>query len=587
MFTADTSLLIAIITATLAIYFILRRSEKLNRWMKKTFGRGKQLSAMTLSQEQAEKLIDEALHQLNCQPEWRTDRDSRVVRYTYQSGHFSLRIDQQPSTLRLLFFYCFNTPFDNLALVRTLCNQSNINSENERLVYTMNEEKHEIDVHILSQMSISEPHPAEKLRLLMGEVFSWQNAFIRRFNELQSEEQANPTGDQEESTAEWKRELFLLRQQELTHQSVGEVRESPAKSLTIERYADLAFDIPGFLPTELTVMTGQIETITDKSAISSYVISSPLIADNRFARQNATLHLSYFDPKKPEEKRQMVISLNAEKEDGQSLYYRITAVIVPLSFDKEVSVWSMRNSTDSQSILAAYDRTTEKQRLDEFQYMWKEALEKQKNGEEGTLTPEQQLISNCLDSHLAQNLYRGKRLFLNKRYCEALLYLEDAFQEMQPHYNDMKQAMKDRFLDVCYYIGFCYLEMEQYSRAYYYLDILSGTNRVTFTQELVNCLTNAGDVRALSYINGLLDQLRESHEEDDEEEEIPDHIVGFSNFLKRRKAYVLIDMGKLDEAKQMLNQMLHEPDNSDFAISELAYIRKLEIKDTSQTDEKT
>jgi Tfp pilus assembly protein FimV len=49
----------------------------------------------------------------------------------------------------------------------------------------------------------------------------------------------------------------------------------------------------------------------------------------------------------------------------------------------------------------------------------------------------------------------------------------------------------------------------------------------------------------------------------------------FINFLKRRKAYVYIDLQHYDEAESLLKKMLDDPDNTDFAIGELAYLQKL------------
>ena len=48
----------------------------------------------------------------------------------------------------------------------------------------------------------------------------------------------------------------------------------------------------------------------------------------------------------------------------------------------------------------------------------------------------------------------------------------------------------------------------------------------------------------------------------------------FINFLRRRKAYILVEQKDYDNAEKLLKQMLDEPDSSDFALQELAYIQK-------------
>ena len=49
----------------------------------------------------------------------------------------------------------------------------------------------------------------------------------------------------------------------------------------------------------------------------------------------------------------------------------------------------------------------------------------------------------------------------------------------------------------------------------------------------------------------------------------------FMNFLRRRWAYVHVELGDLTSAENVYKKMLNEPLNADFALNELAYIQKL------------
>ena len=67
------------------------------------------------------------------------------------------------------------------------------------------------------------------------------------------------------------------------------------------------------------------------------------------------------------------------------------------------------------------------------------------------------------------------------------------------------------------------------------------------------------------------------NEDTDDEEDYPDEQQSeksFINFLKRRKAYLLVEMKEYDDAEKLLKKMLDEPDSSDFALQELAFIQK-------------
>ena len=97
----------------------------------------------------------------------------------------------------------------------------------------------------------------------------------------------------------------------------------------------------------------------------------------------------------------------------------------------------------------------------------------------------------------------------------------------------------------------------------------------------MNCLVNSKDFRAIYVINGILDALPKPEDSSDEDEENSEstpkedpNLVVFKNFLRRRKAYVLVDLKMWDEAEKLLQELLQEPANADFALSELAYLQK-------------
>ena len=99
-------------------------------------------------------------------------------------------------------------------------------------------------------------------------------------------------------------------------------------------------------------------------------------------------------------------------------------------------------------------------------------------------------------------------------------------------------------------------------------------NRITFTEEFINCLVNSGDHRAIKTIDNYFNEVELSLDLE-EKSEPGEHIVHFLDFLKRRKAYALVSRHRFDEAEELLKAMLDDPGNSDFAINELAYIQKI------------
>lgn len=130
--------------------------------------------------------------------------------------------------------------------------------------------------------------------------------------------------------------------------------------------------------------------------------------------------------------------------------------------------------------------------------------------------------------------------------------------------------------EVCYCIGFAYCQLEQYDKAYFYLNLVFGLNRVTYTEAFVNCLVNSNDFRAVTVIDTLLAEVTRGMEEGVEKAV---YAVGFRNFLLRRKATLLIRRHLYTAAEVLLKALLNEPDSSDYALNELALLQKIRAVD--------
>ena len=87
--------------------------------------------------------------------------------------------------------------------------------------------------------------------------------------------------------------------------------------------------------------------------------------------------------------------------------------------------------------------------------------------------------------------------------------------------------------------------------------------------EYINSLVNSGDMRALSYVDSEIDEIRAKNEKLDEED------VFYYRFLYRRLAYLYIEYKMFDEAKNLLEQMKENELDRDFAIGELEYLEEV------------
>ena len=535
------------------------------------------LSDLDLSENR--RIVSKALKALNCTGEWRKEGDAALVRYTFQSGHFGIRIIGNCPQVELSYLFFAEAEMKDINIVRHVCNHFNLNSTGPRFSYSINEETNIIDMHILTPLLLDDDRAKDILSSAMVDMFLWQNSFIRSLTDVKKEAKSSATSDLEWSEKEVARDFFLLREQELRHQKKGaEWRQNDKEAATLKQWMDKVFGLVDVVFSELTVVTDTITVINDRESIASYNLSDTLIVDGAFVRQKAMLDLVFFLPAHPTTRRRMTFSIQQADGCEDVLYYQVVATLLPLPSGTGRPLHSKEVQVQSHSVLLAYDLRSTKQLQDEFVYMWKEAKSKVANGEENQLTEEQRLIANVESVDAARFVYRSRTLYRQKRYYEAISCLENAYRLLNSNIDKKSLEERNLFLEVCYMLGFCYNELQQYDRAYYYLTFVTGINRILYAEEYVNCMIYLGDYRSLMTIDGILEDLHNSIVED-EEGEVEQSVHPFLQFLYRRKAYVLVELHRLDEAEEMLRQMIDDPESGDFALDELAYIQQLREKD--------
>lgn len=542
------------------------------------------LSDLDLSENR--RIVSKALKALNCTGEWRKEGDAALVRYTFQSGHFGIRIIGNCPQVELSYLFFAEAEMKDINIVRHVCNHFNLNSTGPRFSYSINEETNIIDMHILTPLLLDDDRAKDILSSAMVDMFLWQNSFIRSLTDVKKEAKSSATSDLEWSEKEVARDFFLLREQELRHQKKGaEWRQNDKEAATLKQWMDKVFGLVDVVFSELTVVTDAVTVINDRESIASYNLSDTLIANGAFVRQKAMLDLVFFLPAHPTTRRRMTFSIQQADGCEDVLYYQVVATLLPLPSGIGRPLHSKEVQVQSHSVLLAYDLRSTKQLQDEFVYMWKEAKSKVANGEENQLTEEQRLIANVESVDAARFVYRSRTLYRQKRYYEAISCLENAYRLLNSNIDKESLEERNLFLEVCYMLGFCYNELQQYDRAYYYLTFVTGVNRTLYAEEYVNCMIYLGDYRSLMTIDGILEDLHNSIVED-EEGEVEQSVHPFLQFLYRRKAYVLVELHRFDEAEEMLRQMIDDPESGDFALDELAYIQQLREKDkTGGTDE--
>lgn len=520
------------------------------------------------------------LNSHNCKFNIEDDREEKLARifFDYQGGHFVAIVKDSNIGVDINYPSFTDAPIDQLQLVRAMCNRSNNNSSALKYTYTFDEKKNLLHVHISFFCTAVYDND---ITTLLDACFYFHRTFCDDYTQSLNNQESAETADIERTFYRNERERFIIAQQEMRHQAPNNksyAHTSTQAQLTLGTFINTTLGIDSHRSHEMTIThaDGTIATAHD-DAIDITPLAQLLIAgegaDAHFCHEHAVavIKLTTIDHTDTADITQRLLTITAmpDGNDDTSLYYRLTASLTAMPTARNMALNS-RSETATQSMLLAYDKTSPRQKQQEFDYMWQDAHIKMRDGEE--LSEEQQLIVDITDANVAYCLYWGKRHMLNERFVEAILLFENAYKAITPHYFNLCDEHKSIFAEVCYNLGFCYTEIRQYEKAFYYLDVLQFDGNVKHSTELINCLANNKDIRVFKIINEIMEAINQNTDKDGE---VPQELQSFVNFLRRRRAYSLIDFNKLDEAEKAFTEMLDEPENSDYALGELAYIKEL------------
>lgn len=503
------------------------------------------------------------------------DNDTTFINFEFQAGQFVASIRKQDDCIEVTYPCMATVPMIQLPLVRSKCNDRNNSNILFKFSYSIDNEEGEVNVHM--SFFNNQVIPENMLHQLKA-VFHFQREWQRDFDEALSISKDYESSDLESELYKHQREMFMLRRLELRHQLDSSAANVAAgmNKLPLWQMLDTIAPLSTARLMFMTVNTvSSQQRIEDEKEIRDYDLRRALTEGEgkqaRLTRDYAVLDLHY--KLGLDEKPMMsTIAITAEGEDDHSIYSRVTVTHVPRNASRLNSLSNEGRQAHSISMLIALDRSDDKQRQQEFDYMWTDAQLKVKNEEEDSLTEDQEMLSQVKTADVAYNLYWGQQFFQAGRFYEAILHLENVYNSFRADFFEMKSEQKRVFMEAAYKLGFCYNELGLPKQAFYYLDLMASDGNIRHTMELVNSMANSKDLRLFSYTEGIMNEVKRNFDENDE---LPENIRSFMNFIRRRRGYAYIDFNQLDKAEKIFTQMLDEEENADYAINELAYIKKL------------
>ncbi|MBR3728606.1 MAG: hypothetical protein IKN10_06475 [Muribaculaceae bacterium] len=519
--------------------------------------------------------FEQFLKNNNCQYDIEREDNATIYNFEFQAARFVAAIRKQDDCVEVTYPNMSSFPVSQLDLVRAKCNERNNSNILFKYSYSIDHESNKVDVHM---SFFNNKVDSDNLVHELKAAFHFQREWNRDFDEAVSIAKDNDTLDLESELYKHQREMFLLRRLEMKHQldSSAASIATGTGTLPLWQLLETVAPLPQAQLLFMTVNTVDAQQrLEDEQAIRAYDLRCALVeGDGKQAilkRDYAVLDLHYKQGR-DEQPRLLTIALTAEGQDDHSLYTRVTVTQVPRNASRMNSLSNENRQPRSVSMLIALDRSDDKQRQQEFDYMWSDAQLKAHNGEKDSLTEDQLLLGQVRVADVAYNLYWGQRMFDAERFYEAILYLENVYNSYREDFFEMKNEPRRVFMEAVYKLGFCYNELGLYKQAFYYLDLIASDGNIRHTMELINTMANSKDLRLFNYTEGVMEEVKRNFREDDE---LPENIKDLINFLRRRRGYAYIDFNQLDQAEKIFTQMLDEEDNADYAINELAYIKKL------------
>ena len=537
--------------------------------------------------ESATRDFEQFLKANNCTYNISKDESVTTITFDFQAGHFVASFRKQDDSVEITFPCIASAPMSQLDIVRSRCNDRNYANMLFKFTYTIDNDANEVNVHM---SFFNNAIDDDTLKNELSAAFHFQREWIKAFDDDVAASKDNNTSDLESELYKHQREMFLLRHMEMRHQldSSAEAIANGTNALPLWQMLDTVSPLPDAHLLFLTVNTVcHQERIEDEEKIRNLDLRRVLTEgegkEARFMRDYAVIDLHYTQGR-DQVPRMATIAITAEGQDEHCLYSRVTVTVPPRNASRMNSLSNELRQPHSVSMLIALDRSNDKQRQQEFDYMWSDAQLKVKNNEQDSMTEEQIMLSHAQHANVAYNLYWGQQMFLDKRYYEAMLYMENVVNSLRAHFFDMNDEQRRLFMEAAYKLGFCYNELGLNKQAFYYLDLMATDGNIRHTMELVNAMANGKDIRLFHYTENVLNEVKRNFSED---EDLPDNIRDLINFLRRRRGYAFIDFNQLDQAEKIFTQMLDEEENADYAINELAYIKKLREQRGEDNEEST
>ncbi|MDO4511255.1 MAG: hypothetical protein Q4B68_05490 [Bacteroidales bacterium] len=540
----------------------------------------------------AEDTLRQFLNDYNCKysvdkVDEENPRSAHRYYFDFQGGHFVV-FAYHGAGIEVMYPRIVDVPERYLHIVRATCNQRNMQDSRFKYSYEHLSQDAEVGVHI---SYFAEVTTVEALHEALEACFGAQRVFNERLKNAIENARDEGTLDVERHFNDHKRERFLISNQEISHsQEPDKSYIMPEGKFALHHALREVMQRPDITLTRMQVIEGEkVSEVTAEDAdltaidLGAKIFDTPAGGEPGFLCPTLVAVAHYKTPlsPNPDEEYALIVTMRAAGTSEHTAFCRVTMVFDQADVSLRNSILSKADNKmpTSYSFLIGSDTTSTQQMRAEAEYMWKDALIKLEEGNANDLTEEQQLLLDVTNGDTAYNMYWGRRYMLANRYYDAIAHFENAYRCMRRGFFSSNKEESKQFLQMMFFLGFCYCELRLWEKAFFYLNIVRTTGNIHHVMEYVNVLANSGDIRVFREIENIVDDIRQQYNDDDD---IPEHVQSLLSFLRRRRAYSLIEFGEIEEAEKAFKALLDDPESHDYALSELAYIQKLKAQNEEE-----
>lgn len=514
----------------------------------------------------------------NLQTKWTSrpldDGSGTDYNFVFQRGDFHVltRADRHVVNVHYLFFQ--EVSLGQLDNVRHACNLFNQHYTDLKAVYSVHAEHNKVHIHITAPIRLTlwnqalEDDFAELLsrcfegarsyRGLLGDILKEDLTNIEERDALSERERYLAYEAEMKTAEEW-----LALQPDFHFYSTNELKLVDLLSMLCgdERADEWEF-VSARVTTDCPLPDGEwsspefCETILpDKAALLN--IGQYMLDDAEGELKLKSLHTIFnVEISRVGYEAEYLIDVRFRDQLEGTFYFKVEVVQMggtPLPGAPRGM--SVLGDSAHHSLTISFSPMPDEKKQAEFEYLWREAQDKYDRGE--SLSDDERFIMLTREPHVAYDLYWGLRFYLSRSYYHALMHLENAYNELHPHFHDLDKKQRREFFELSYFIGICYMRLHRPKLAYYYLDGLFNLNNIRYTQAYITAIVRSHDHRAIGIVNGVLSNVQRLYDGPEEPSGIGrEELYEFLLFLRRSKAQVLIDDRRLDEAEDVLRKLL-------------------------------